>query len=57
VKYSAMRRCWQIHTSPLVNTSVRSGEMSASRSSDSTPHGSIVVVHHFPLRRLTLQFL
>ncbi len=35
-KLSAMRRCWQAHTSLLVNTPVRSGEMSASRSSDST---------------------
>src|SRR5260370_37156666 len=36
VKNSAIRRSWKIHTTPLVNTPVRSGEMSASRSSDST---------------------
>src|SRR5579883_3212041 len=36
VKYSAIRNFWTIHTSPLVNTPVRSGEISVSRSNDST---------------------
>ncbi len=29
VKYSGIRHFWTIHTSPLVNTPVRSGEISA----------------------------